>query len=127
MKKASSSASGSLGYRAVMADALENLEAAAITAVSAALGVPVPPTVARSVFKAIGALVGGVSDLGVAALEVPTEWLRGRRDEIRAESAGRAELTSRMVEVAANEIGADQALAARAAAFLGRRFLNDQA
>jgi hypothetical protein len=94
-------------------------EAAFIAVVSTALGVPIPATVSKNLLQGLGALIGGGFDVGVA-------WLEGIASDIRAETRAREKLTLDAVEIAADQIRADPALAKRATLAIGRRLLRAQ-
>ena len=94
-------------------------DAAAIALVSTALGIPIPATIAKNVLQGMGALIAGSFDVGKA-------WLEGKASDLRAETQARAALTARAVEIAAEKIGEDPELAARATMNLGHRLLRQQ-
>lgn len=98
---------------------LEAIEATFISALSTALGFPVPPTMTLNVLRSIGALVS-------SAVGVPTAWLQGRAKVLTAEADARAELTKQVGEIAIKEIASNSELAGRATQFLGARLLREQ-
>lgn len=100
-------------------DTLADAEALAVTSVSTWLGFPVPPTIAKSVFRAVAALVG-------ATVALPIEWLQGRVRESRALSEGRARVIDKMAREAAKRIGEEDEIADRAVQFFGERVLREQ-
>jgi Protein of unknown function (DUF2806) len=101
---------------------LGDLEAGAITALSTWLGFPVPPTVAKSIFSAVTALVG-------ATVAVPVAWLEAAAaavEERRALSEARAKFYASAGQAAAKRLGTDEQLADRAAHFFGERMFREQ-
>src|SRR5690242_15873855 len=79
-------------------------DAVAISAVSTALGFPVPATIARSVLTAIGTLI-------TSAVDVPVAYLQSWAQQVRSEASARADLTAQSVAVAMKTITNDQGLA----------------
>jgi hypothetical protein len=85
----------------------------------AALGVPLPPIIKKSLFKALGALITGLVD-------VPVAWLEGKATAIRDETKARSNVLAAGGEAAAREFGSDPNLYRRATTFLGHRLLREQ-
>ncbi len=100
-------------------DKLATTEAVAVSSALAVIGVTLPPTITRSLLQAVSALI-------TSSVDVPVSWLQGKAVENRAESAARAALSTRAVEIAARTIEGDKELAGRATLFLGHRLLREQ-
>jgi hypothetical protein len=96
---------------------LAGAEALAISGASAAfLGVPLPPTVAKSVASAITVLVG-------ALVALPVGWLEDARREQRAKSDARVAFWKKAGQAAAKRLDVNEDLADRAIDnLLGRAF-----
>jgi hypothetical protein len=95
--------------------------------ISGADGLPLPPAVKRSLWKAVGRLIGSVADLGVAAVETGTTRIEARTDAVKATAEARRTVKLEMAKKVPDMIAAHPALANRAVAFLGHEMLVEQA
>src|SRR6266487_2582548 len=75
--------------------------------VGQAAGLPLPPIVKKSMWKAIGGLIAGVFD-------IPVAWLESKSQAIRDDTAGRSLVADAAARAAAARFGADEKLVSRA-------------
>jgi len=102
------------------AQPFEKTEALLILATTtAALGFPVPPTIAKSIMSAVSALV-------TAGLAVPTAYLEAWAQGIRAEGSAKETFAKGAAAIALSNATEDKELAKRATLFLGGRILREQ-
>ncbi len=99
---------------------LEATEAIALAAAaSAALGFPVPPTLARNVIASFGALVA-------ATVAVPIAYLESWSQRVRTEASARDSFITLSVPLAAKALSENKEMTDRAMRFLGHRVLREQ-
>jgi len=82
-------------------------------------GIPLPPMVKRSVWKALGTLIAG-------AVDVPAAWLESKAQAIRDDTTGRSLFTSEAAKSAARKFDSDEQLIERAVEHFGARILKEQ-
>jgi hypothetical protein len=95
--------------------------------VSAVDGLPLPPAVKRSFWKAVGRLMGSIPDLGTKLIEHVTARIEAKTDAVRATTQARRIVKLEMVVKVADMIAADEAFARRAVAYLGHEMIAEQA
>lgn len=83
-------------------------------------GIPLPPAVKRSFWKALSQLITGVFD-------VPAAYLEGKAKEIRTESQAKNIVTLSAAKSAAAKFGSNKALADRAVDHFAARIVKEQA
>lgn len=101
-------------------DSWTAVDAAAIAAISTALGFPVPPSLARNLIVAVGTLV-------TAAADIPKAWLDSVATNVRTTVRARAKVIEGPVPTVIDNTGADSELKSRATKYLGGRMLREQA
>ncbi|GAB3882847.1 DUF2806 domain-containing protein [Spirosoma agri] len=82
-------------------------------------GIPLPPTIKKSLWKSVGSLITGLVEWPVAYLEAKTEALRG-------ETAALSLIRQTASQAVANEFGQDKGLIDRSVNYYGSKLLKEQ-
>lgn len=100
-------------------EALADIAHSITDAISGIHGVPLPPAVKRSFWKALGTLITGVVD-------IPAAWLESKSQLIRDETAARSLISSEAARAATKKFSSDERLIERAVDHFGARILKEQ-
>jgi len=82
-------------------------------------GIPLPPEIKKSLWKALGQLITGLVD-------VPVAYLEAKAQEIRAKSSALTLITKRASEAAAEKFEHDDKLIERTVNYFGQKLLREQ-
>ena len=82
-------------------------------------GIPLPPVIKKSLWKAMSDLVSGAADVGIAYLE-------SKSIKIRTEAMGLALITKKATTAAAEKFGSDEQLIDRTINRFGQKLLREQ-
>lgn len=82
-------------------------------------GIPLPPAVKKSLWKALGQLITGLVD-------VPVAYLEAKAQDIRARSTALTLVTKKASEAAAHKFGEDEKLIERTVNHFGQKLLKEQ-
>lgn len=82
-------------------------------------GIPLPPSIKKSLWKSMGRLITGLVD-------VPVAYLEAKVQKIKSEADGLSLVTTSAAKSAAKEFGADRTLVNRSVNYFGSKLLREQ-
>lgn len=82
-------------------------------------GIPLPPVVKKSFWKALSTLIAGVVDL-------PAAWLESKSQAIRDDTTGKSLITTEAAKAASKRFSSDEQLIQRSVEHFGERILKEQ-